>query len=75
VRRAAFRGGAAPLEAVVDPNEPPMPRQITTTRSVDFAKALARGEQDRFTIIKDGIGTRFARSGTRPRWRIDRKHN
>jgi pyruvate dehydrogenase (quinone) len=47
--------GPALVEATVDPNEPPMPGQITTSQALNFAKALARGEKDRFTIIKDVI--------------------
>ncbi len=30
-----------------------MPGQITTEQSIKFAESLVRGEQDRFTIIKD----------------------
>src|SRR5204863_3703020 len=44
---------AALVEATIDPNEPPMPGQITTTQALNFAKALARGADDRFAIIKD----------------------
>jgi pyruvate dehydrogenase (quinone) len=40
------------IEAVVDPNEPPLPGKISTTQALNFAKALARGEKDRFSIIK-----------------------
>jgi pyruvate dehydrogenase (quinone) len=47
---------AALLEAIVDPNEPPMPGHITTIQALNFAKALARGDQQRFAIIKDVIG-------------------
>ncbi len=54
MREAFAQPGPAFIEAVVDPNEPPMPGQITTTQAVNFAKALARpGEDERFTIIKD----------------------
>jgi pyruvate dehydrogenase (quinone) len=37
---------------VIDPNEPPMPGKITTDQAWEFAKALARGEKDRWEIIK-----------------------
>jgi pyruvate dehydrogenase (quinone) len=54
VREAFAQPGPALIQAVVDPNEPPMPGQVTTTQAVNFARALARpGEQERFTIIKD----------------------
>jgi pyruvate dehydrogenase (quinone) len=43
------------VEALVDPNEPPMPGQITTEQALNFAKALARGDEHRFAIIKDVI--------------------
>ena len=43
------------IEATVDPNEPPMPGKITTAQAIHFAKALARGDKDRFAIIKDVI--------------------
>jgi pyruvate dehydrogenase (quinone) len=54
VLRAAFATpGPVVIEAVVDPNEPPMPGKINTRQAVHFAEALARGEKDRFGIIKD----------------------
>jgi pyruvate dehydrogenase (quinone) len=55
IREAFAQPDAALIEAVVDPNEPPMPGQITSTQALNFAKALARGDQDRFAIIKDVI--------------------
>ncbi len=44
--------GPALIEAVVDPNEPPLPGKISTEQAWHFAKALARGEKDRWKIIK-----------------------
>jgi pyruvate dehydrogenase (quinone) len=57
VREAFAQIGPALIEAVVDPNEPPMPGQISTDQVVKFAKALVTpgGEEERFTIIKDVI--------------------
>jgi pyruvate dehydrogenase (quinone) len=55
MREAFAEPGAALVEAVIDPNEPPMPGQITTTQALNFAKALARGDEERFAIIKDVI--------------------
>ncbi|HSC57331.1 MAG TPA: thiamine pyrophosphate-dependent enzyme [Nitrospira sp.] len=44
--------GPALIEAVVDPNEPPLPGKITIEQAWQFAKALARGQKDRWDIIK-----------------------
>jgi pyruvate dehydrogenase (quinone) len=44
--------GPAVVEAVVDPNEPPLPGKITIDQAWQFAKALARGQKDRWDIIK-----------------------
>jgi pyruvate dehydrogenase (quinone) len=52
LREALAYDGPAVIEAVVDANEPPMPGKISTEQAVNFAKALARGEKDRFDIIK-----------------------
>ncbi|HEY7063901.1 MAG TPA: thiamine pyrophosphate-dependent enzyme [Chloroflexota bacterium] len=52
LREAFAHPGPAVIEAVVDPNEPPLPGKITTEQAMHFAKALAKGEKDRFDIIK-----------------------
>jgi pyruvate dehydrogenase (quinone) len=57
--QAFAEAGPALIEATVDPNEPPMPGHITTSQAVNFAKALARGEPERFTIIKDVIADKI----------------
>jgi pyruvate dehydrogenase (quinone) len=44
--------GPALVEATVDPNEPPLPGKITTDQAWQFAKALAKGQKDRWDIIK-----------------------
>jgi pyruvate dehydrogenase (quinone) len=44
--------GPAVIEAVVDPNEPPMPGKISTKQAVHFMEALVRGERDRWEILK-----------------------
>jgi pyruvate dehydrogenase (quinone) len=50
---AAFRHrGPALVQAVVDPNEPPLPGKITTEQAWHFAEALMRGTKDRWEIIK-----------------------
>ena len=45
--------GPALIQAVVDPNEPAMPGHVTMDQAWKFAKALARGEKDRWAIIKN----------------------
>ena len=52
LREALSVQGPAVVQAVVDANEPPMPGKITTDQAWEFAKALARGEKDRWEIIK-----------------------
>jgi pyruvate dehydrogenase (quinone) len=53
VLREAFKEpGPALVEAVIDPNEPPLPGKITTEQAWQFAKALARGQKDRWDILK-----------------------
>jgi pyruvate dehydrogenase (quinone)/pyruvate oxidase len=52
VARAFAHPGPAVIEAVVDPNEPPLPGKITTEQALHFTKALVKGEKDRFEIIK-----------------------
>jgi pyruvate dehydrogenase (quinone)/pyruvate oxidase len=44
--------GPALVEAVVDPNEPPMPAKIKPQQALHMAEALARGTPDRGEIIK-----------------------
>ncbi len=55
LQQAFSHPGPAIVQAVVDPNEPPLPGKITTDQAWHFAKALARGEKDRFDIIKTVI--------------------
>jgi pyruvate dehydrogenase (quinone) len=49
---AFHHAGPALIEASVDPNEPPLPGKITTDQAWQFAKALAKGQKDRWEIIK-----------------------
>ena len=37
---------------MVDPNEPPLPGKISTKQALHFAEALARGQKDRWDILK-----------------------
>jgi pyruvate dehydrogenase (quinone) len=52
LRAALAHKGPTVVQAVVDPNEPPMPGKITTEQALHFAKALARGQKDAAKIIR-----------------------
>jgi pyruvate dehydrogenase (quinone) len=52
LRNALLHPGPTVVQAVVDPNEPPMPGRITTDQAIHFAKALLRGQKDAAKIIK-----------------------
>ena len=52
LREALAHPGPAVIEAVVDPTEPPLPGHVTTMQAWNFAKALARGQADRWDILK-----------------------
>jgi pyruvate dehydrogenase (quinone) len=53
VLRQAFElPGPAVVEAVVDPNEPPMPGKITTEQAWNFAESLLKGEKGGWKIVK-----------------------
>jgi pyruvate dehydrogenase (quinone)/pyruvate oxidase len=45
--------GPAVIEAVVDPNEAPMPPKVTARQAAHFAESLAKGTPDRRKIIAD----------------------
>ena len=52
LREALAYEGPAVIEAVVDPNEPPLPGKISTKEAMNFAEALVRGERNGWDIIK-----------------------
>jgi pyruvate dehydrogenase (quinone) len=52
LREALNTQGPSVVQAVVDPNEPPMPGKITTEQALHFAKSLVRGQKDAAKIIK-----------------------
>jgi pyruvate dehydrogenase (quinone) len=58
LKEALRHKGPVVIQAVVDPNEPPMPGKITTRQALHFAEALARGEKDRWGIIKTVVEDR-----------------
>jgi pyruvate dehydrogenase (quinone) len=52
LREALSHKGPSLVQAVVDPNEPPMPGKATTEQAMHFAKALLRGQKDAMKILK-----------------------
>ena len=52
LRQAFATVGPVVVQAVIDPLEAPLPGKITTEQAWQFAKALARGQEDRWGIIK-----------------------
>ncbi len=52
LREAFAHPGPVVVEAVVDPNEPPLPGKITTDQAWQFTKSMARGQKDRLEILK-----------------------
>ena len=52
LRRALQEDGPSVIQAVVDPNEPPLPGNVNMKQALHFAEALARGERDRGKIIE-----------------------
>ena len=52
LKQAFDEPGPALVQAVVDPNEAPLPGKITTEQAWQFTKAMARGQRDRWDIIK-----------------------
>jgi pyruvate dehydrogenase (quinone) len=52
LRQALAHPGPAVIQAVVDPNEPPLPGNIKMEQAVHFAEALLRGEKNSGEIIK-----------------------
>ena len=55
LREALAYPGPVVVQAVVDPNEPPMPGKVHTDQAIKFAKALLRGQKDAGKIIRDVI--------------------
>jgi pyruvate dehydrogenase (quinone)/pyruvate oxidase len=45
--------GPAILDAIVDPNEPPLPGKTTADQALKFAESLAKGEKNPGKILKN----------------------
>jgi len=58
VERALRTPGPVLIEAVVDPNEPPMPPKVTAKQAAHFAESLARGTPGRRKVIEDIVETK-----------------
>jgi pyruvate dehydrogenase (quinone)/pyruvate oxidase len=56
VEQALAHNGPAIIECIVDPNEPPMPGQVTADQALKFAEAMARGTKDRGKILATIMG-------------------
>jgi pyruvate dehydrogenase (quinone) len=52
LRQALAHPGPAVIQAIVDPNEPPMPGQVNTEQALKFAQALVKGQKEGWKIIK-----------------------
>lgn len=52
LRDALSHPGPVVIQAVVDPNEPPMPGKVTTQQAYKFAKSLLRGQKDAAKILE-----------------------
>ena len=52
LRQALARPGPAVIRAVVDPNEPPLPGNISAQQALHFAASLEKGEKERWKIMK-----------------------
>lgn len=52
LRQALSHDGPAVVQAVVDPNEPPMPGNVSTDQFLKFSEALLRGQKDGWAILK-----------------------
>jgi pyruvate dehydrogenase (quinone) len=50
------------VQAVVDANEPPLPGNVTVKQAFKFGEARARGEKDRWKIIKTVLDDKIRRS-------------
>ena len=55
LREAMSYPGPALVDAIVDPQEPPMPGKIKTEQAIHFAEALLRGDKDAGKIIKSVV--------------------
>ena len=62
LRQALAHPGPAVIEAVVDPNEPPLPGNISAEQALQFAEALARAKKTAGRSSRRFWKTRFEKS-------------
>jgi pyruvate dehydrogenase (quinone) len=55
LREVLATEGPAVVECIIDPNEPPMPGHITVEQAKKFASAMARGDENRWDIVRTVI--------------------
>ncbi len=55
LKRAFETPGPALIDAIVDPNEPPLPAAVSAKQAVHFAEALAKGSKDGEKALKDAL--------------------
>lgn len=55
LRRALAHDGPVVVEAIVDPNEPPMPPMVSPDQAVHFAEALIKGQPERVAVLARGL--------------------
>ncbi len=53
--QALATAGPVVVDAVIDPNEPPMPSLVTARQMIHFTEALAKGTRDRKKLMKDMV--------------------
>ncbi len=59
LREALAHRGPAVIQAIVDPNEPPMPGQVTTDQAIKFGEALLKGQKEGGKILKTLLEDKF----------------
>jgi len=59
LRRALAHDGPVVIQAVVDPNEPPMPGNVSTDQFLKFSEALLKGQKDGWKILKTVLKDRI----------------
>jgi pyruvate dehydrogenase (quinone) len=59
LREAFAKPGPVLVEALVDANEPPLPGKITTAQAWHFVEALAKGQPDRWDLLKTVVGNKI----------------
>ncbi len=55
IDQALATQGPVVIEAVIDPNEPPMPAPVSAKQAAHFAEALAKGNRDSGKLLKDAL--------------------